>query len=246
MLLVDVGNTRIKWGCAQDKVMSDYGVLTHRDKPISKVLTSAWDKLRSPARVVVANVAGAHIAEELAGFCRQHFQCEPEYMQATSQAGGITNGYVQPSQLGADRWAAVIGARHRYKGPLCIIDCGTAITVDTVNREGQHLGGLIAPGIGAMQEALVAAAPALPKAMGESATLFAGDTRSAVTSGILHTVAGLVERVAAKINAAQGAQTKLLLTGGDAERVQSMVQVQFILVPHLVLEGLAVLAGQQT
>ncbi|MGA9855142.1 MAG: type III pantothenate kinase [Gammaproteobacteria bacterium] len=246
MLLVDVGNTRIKWGLAHDHVISGYGALEYKDKQISEVLASAWADLPFPVRILVINVAGASLAEGINCYCHEQFQREPEYVQTALQACGVTNGYTRPAQLGVDRWAAVIGAYHIYSGPTCIISCGTAITVDTVTRDGRHLGGLIAPGISVMQHALAAVAPAIPKAPGDAFTLYGRDTRTAITSGVLYAAAGLMERVTTEIQAQQGAQTKFLLTGGDAERMQPIVRGQFTLAPHLVLEGLAVLAGQQT
>ncbi|HVA55227.1 MAG TPA: type III pantothenate kinase [Gammaproteobacteria bacterium] len=246
MLLVDVGNTRIKWGCAQDQVISDYGALEYKDRPITEVLATAWAQLPSPERILVVNVAGSPLTQGINRYCHEHFRREPDYVQTTPHACGVTNGYIHPTQLGADRWAAVIGAYHLYSGPACIISCGTAITVDTVTREGRHLGGLIAPGIGVMQRALASVAPAIPKEPGDTVTLYARDTLTAITSGSLYAAAGLLERATTEIQAQQGALTKFLLTGGDAERMQSIIRVQFTLAPHLVLEGLAVLAGKQT
>ncbi len=246
ILLVDVGNSRIKWGRAGDQVISDYGALEYKDRPIMEVLASAWAELPPPERILVINVAGTSLTESINRYCHEHFRRDPEYIQTTPQACGVTNGYTQPAQLGADRWVAVIGAYHRYGGPACVISCGTAITVDTVTREGRHLGGLIAPGLGVMQRALAAAAPAIPKEPGDTVSLYARDTRTAVTSGILYAAAGFLERATTEIQGLQGAQTKFLLTGGDAARLQSIARGQFTLTPHLVLEGLAVLAGQQT
>lgn len=246
MLLVDAGNSRIKWGQAHDQVISDYGALEYKDRQIAAVLASAWSGLPPPDRILVVNVAGSSLAESINRYCREHFRRDPEYIQTAPRACGVTNGYTQPAQLGADRWAAVIGAYHRYGGPACIISCGTAITVDTVTRDGQHLGGLIAPGLGVMQRALAATAPVIPKEPSEVVTLYARDTRTAITSGVLYAAAGLLERAVLEIQEQQGAQTKFLLTGGDAERMQSIVRGRFTLAPYLVLEGLAVLAGQQT
>jgi type III pantothenate kinase len=245
MLLVDVGNSRIKWGLARDQVISNHGALEYKDRPLMEVLASAWGDLEPPGRILIVNVAGSSLTESVNRYCHEHFRRDPEYVQTTPQACGVTNGYTQPAQLGADRWAAVIGAYHRYGGPTCVISCGTAITVDTVTHEGRHLGGLIAPGLGVMQRALAAAAPAIPKDPGDTVTLYARDTRTAITSGILYAAAGLLERATTEIQGQQGAQTKFLLTGGDAERVRSIVQGRFTPAPHLVLEGLAVLAEQR-
>jgi type III pantothenate kinase len=246
ILLVDVGNTRIKWGLSHDEVISGHGALEYKGRPVLEMLQKAWADLPPPTRIIVANVAGAELADNLERYCRERFQREPEYMQAVPKECGVTNGYSLPAQLGVDRWAAVIGAYHLYSGPTCIIGCGTAITVDTVTHEGMHLGGMIAPGIGVMRRALTAAAPAIPEEPGDTYMLYARDTRTAVTSGILYAVAGLIERATTEIRAQQGTRTKFLITGGDAGQLQQMIQGWFTLVPHLVLEGLAVWAGRPT
>jgi type III pantothenate kinase len=246
MLLVDVGNTRIKWGQFHDLAISGHAALTYKDKSVNQLLTAAWAGLPPPDRILVVNVAGVSLADSLSDFCRQQFKQTPEFVLPVRQACGVTNGYERPEQLGADRWAAIIGAHHLYNsGPLCIVDCGTAITIDTVTHEGRHLGGLIAPGLGAMQRALVAAAPVIPAESGGRLTLYARDTRTAVTSGVLYAAAALIRHVTGEIRVQQGEHTKCLLTGGDAERMQSIVRGEFTLAPHLVLEGLGVLAGQQ-
>lgn len=245
-LLVDVGNTRIKWGLSDSRAISEHGALTYQDKPITQVLTAAWHNLPAPECILVANVAGASFAEQLASFCQKRFYQAPEFIQAKPQACGIINGYNQPEQLGADRWAAIIGAYHLYSGPTCIVSCGTAITVDTVTSEGQHLGGLITPGMTLMQRALAAAAPAIPPEPSDTIAFYARDTRTAVTSGVLYAAAGFIERATAEILKQQGTMTRCLLTGGDAGRVGSIVQGRFTLAPHLVLEGLLVMAEQQT
>ncbi|MGA9851488.1 MAG: type III pantothenate kinase [Gammaproteobacteria bacterium] len=244
-LLVDVGNTRIKWCLARGRELSDYGAVIHAGKPADEILTTAWRALTMPERVVVANVAGKAMAESLDGYCRGHFKLMPEYVAAVSRACGVSNGYAQPAQLGADRWAAIIGAYHRQKDSVCVASCGTAITVDTVTRTGQHLGGLIAPGIGVMHKALANAAAAIPDERDGTLTLFAQDTRTAVASGILYAAAGFMQRAVTEIRAQQGAEIPVLLTGGDAEILQPLLHGRITLAPHLVLEGLAILAEQR-
>ena len=246
MLLVDIGNTRLKWGLSRGREISATGALVHAGRAPAEIWRAAWRELPQPKRVVVANVAGAVIAGSLCTYCQEHFQIMPGFVTPVAQAVGVTNGYRDPAQLGADRWAAVVGAFTRHGGPICVVGCGTAITVDTVSREGRHLGGLIAPGLGTMQRALASASAALPAEPGETIQLFARDTRTAVTSGVLYAATGFVERTIAEVRAQQGDELKVLLTGGDAERLHSMMSGRFTLAPHLVLEGLAVLAEPHT
>ncbi len=246
MLLLDVGNTRIKWGRYRRRKISAYAAAAHAGRPLAEVLTESWHGMPSPERIVAANVAGAAAAEVLNRYCQKHFKLLPEYVIPVAQACGITNGYRSPAQLGADRWATIIGAYHRCGGPVCAIGCGTAITVDTVTQTGHYPGGLIAPGISAMHAALAGATVAIANEKGEQVTLYGEDTRTAVTSGIAYAAAGLIERAVADIRAQHGAQTRVLLTGGDAGYLQSVLHEHYILAPHLVLEGLAVWAGQRS
>lgn len=244
ILLVDIGNTRIKWGLLQNRALSGLGAAVHAGKPFPEVLTLVWAHLPTPGHILVSNVAGAAIADALDDYCRWHFKTTPEYVVSARQACGVVNAYEHPTQLGADRWTAIIGAYRRDGGPVCVIGCGTAITVDTVNHAGQHLGGLIAPGIGVMHTALAAAAAAaaIPAEPAGAITLYARETRTAVSSGIIYAAAGLIERVVSEIRIQHGSTMQVLLTGGDAEIVQSMVRQRSKIVPNLVLEGLALLA----
>ncbi|MGH8336955.1 MAG: type III pantothenate kinase, partial [Gammaproteobacteria bacterium] len=217
----------------------------HAAKPVNEVLMQVWAKLPQPERIIVANVAGKPMAENISRYAREHFKLTPEFVMPAAQAGGVTNGYQNPAQLGADRWAAMLAAHQRHRGPVCVIGCGTAITVDTLTREGRHLGGLIAPGLGVMHRALADAAAAIAFEPDAQVTLYASDTRSAVSAGIVYAAAGFIERAATQIRAQQGAETEFLLTGGDAGQLQPQLQGRFTLAPHLVLEGLAVLAELQ-
>lgn len=245
-LLVDIGNTRIKWAQARGRELINTQAAVHTETPLTDVLRTEWAKLSPPKSVLVANVAGVEAGESLRRYCKRHFKLSPEFIMPSRYAAGVTNGYRDPAQLGADRWAAVIGAQANYGGPACVIACGTAITVDTVTRDGRHRGGLIAPGLGVMQRALAAAAPALAVEPGEAVTLYAKDTRTAVAGGVYYAAAGMVERAVNEIRADQGESLKVILTGGDAERLLPQLQRRFTLAPNLVLEGLAVLAGLQT
>ena len=246
MLLVDIGNTRVKWAQVHGGKLSAHAAAAHAGQPTARTWPVDWNAMPPPERIMVSNVAGPAVADSLRVHCQRQFRLAPEFLTPSARAAGVTNGYLEPAQLGADRWAAIIGAFAHYAGPLCVIGCGTAMTVDSVSRDGRHLGGLIAPGLGLMQRALSDAAPALPAEAGTQTELFARDTRTAVTSGVRYAAVGFIERVVAEIRAQQGAETNLLLTGGDAERLQPQLRERFTLAPHLVLEGLAVLAEART
>ena len=243
-LLLDMGNTRIKWARLAAGKLGGQGAATHVDEDINHAFERVFDGA-APKRVLASNVAGPILAKLLVELCEKRFGVKPEFLVPAAKACGIVNGYTDPQRLGADRWAAVIGAFHAGGGPVCVIDAGTAITVDAVDKQGRHLGGLIAPGPQTMRRALAGATAAL-RDLGEGElALLCKDTRSAVTSGGWYAAAGFIERIAALLKRELGPELKFLLTGGDAERLKELVNTPLTLAPDLVLQGLAVVAGER-
>ena len=242
ILLMDIGNTRIKWARLEGGKLGQKGAASHLDSEIGTVLDRVFDG-PDPAHVLASNVAGPLVAEALSELCSRRYHLRPEFLIASPEACGVRNGYADPARLGADRWAAVIGAYHRVAGAVCVIDAGTAITVDAVNKLGRHLGGLIAPGPQTMRRALAGATASLRDTGEGEFGLFCRETRSAIASGGWHAAAGFLERMHVLISKELGPDVHFLLTGGDAERLNELVPKRFTLAPDLVLQGLAVVAG---
>lgn len=246
-LLVDVGNTCVKWAYLDDGQLRDHGAVIHDGYKLDDLLTQAWRSLPKPAAVFVSNVAGPMANHVINHQSQDAFGLTPSYMISSARAGGVISGYRDPARLGVDRWAALIGAFNRHGAPACVIDCGTAITLDAITRDGRHLGGVIAPGVRLMRHALVGATAQISDEADEhDAGVFAQDTRAAVAGGALNAAVGLIERVSAQMCVELGADVQRLITGGDAERLLPYLGEGYKLVPDLVLEGLAVMAEQQT
>lgn len=243
-LLFDVGNTRLKWGLLENDHIIRTGSIDHdilRDAGIASLTT------RLPRRitdVLVSNVAGASFATRLSGVINLHCATDVHYARSEKHAFGITNGYRQPRRLGVDRWVAMVGARAELKTALCVVDAGTAVTVDAVDKSGQHLGGQIIPGMRLMRMALASdtsdIGPATTPARnpGAGMELFAKNTSGAVDYGSLSAVCGAIER-AAKTMRSAGLRPKIVLTGGDASRILKQLDGNVVHRPHLVLQGLA-------
>ncbi|HET7922038.1 MAG TPA: type III pantothenate kinase [Gammaproteobacteria bacterium] len=239
-LLVDVGNSRVKWGWLDGTQLDGFGAVAHHGHALEAALTQAWKDAPQPESVIVSNVAGPMANHALNQICMTRFGQVPQYMVSGAVSAGIRSGYRDPARLGVDRWAALIGAFRRHGAPACVIDCGTAITLDAVTQDGRHLGGVIAPGIGAMRHALAGTGAEISEAPDTNdGNVFARDTHAAVTSGALNAVVGLIERVSTKMLAELGEGAHCLITGGDAEHLLSQLRPGYTLLPHLVLEGLA-------
>ena len=248
ILVIDVGNTRLKWGWLEGTRLSEQRAVPHRDTDPSTWSRDVFDATQRPARVLISNVAGDAMAKTLHGLSKITFGVDPEFIIPTRSFHELTNGYLDPSLLGPDRWLAVIGAWNLAHTALCVVDAGTAVKVDSVNAHGQHLGGLIVPGIQAMRETLLnktnGVAPAMANSTPSSAGILANNTITAVTRGAVVAAAAMADRAAELVEQSTGEHPQLFITGGDAGLIEDSMRTKGRIVPDLVLQGIAVIAAQ--
>lgn len=243
-LLFDVGNTRLKWGIHNGTRIVRTGGIDHAALKRDGFNALTTRLPRRVEQVLVSNVAGTSFGTKLAGVIGLHCDVDVHFARAEKAAFGIVNGYRQPRRMGVDRFVAMVGARAESRSALCVVDAGTAVTIDAVDRNGQHLGGQIIPGLDAMAAALdagtsdIGATRRSAKAPAEPIGIFARTTQAAVQNGSLSAVCGAVERAAKTLRGA-GHRAKIVLTGGDASRILAMLPGNVIHRPHLVLQGLA-------
>jgi type III pantothenate kinase len=248
ILLIDVGNTRLKWAWLTNTGLSDQQAIVHRDAKPGTWTAALFASGQKPTRVLVSNVAGPAMAKMLTQLAKRTFGVKIEFVTAARQFHGLSNGYLDPGLLGADRWLALIGAWTLARSALCVVDAGTAVKVDSVDAAGQHLGGLIAPGIHMMRETLMRKTSDIAKAAEQStpslAGILANNTIGAVSRGAVFALAGMADRAAELIEQSTGARPKLFITGGDAGIITGNMRSHGEVVPDLVLQGLAVIASQ--
>ncbi len=246
ILLIDLGNTRLKWGVLEKNRLTSKGELVHVGQELSDVL-GGYDKFPNMLeRVVISTVAGSQASKVISAFFKSFYALEPEFVTVAAEAFGVKNSYVAPDRLGVDRWAAMIGAFAEFGGPVCIVDAGTAITVDSLDESGRHLGGAIAPGYRLMLGSLASgtgdldpsAAP--PEAL--AGDIFATGTLPAIQRGAAYAMAALVDRAVCEAEKSFSSRSRLILTGGDAEMIQPLLEHDSELVADLTLRGLAVFA----
>ena len=244
-LLVDVGNSAVKWAFAGGDDIVDADRFVHRGLDIAAKLNLAWGSLQRPAEVCVVNVAGEAMASALTAWTRQHWSLMPKFFSTGDTACGVTNAYSVPENLGVDRWVALIGAHHQCRGAVCVIDCGTAITMDLLAASGQHQGGLILPGIKMLKQVLLEeTAEVKPSAALPLATLLASSTGAGIHGGAVYMVVAAIDRLVNDVAAKQGPDLEVLITGGDAGTILTLLAHPAHHDPELVLKGLAILAGE--
>lgn len=263
ILLLDIGNTRIKWAQWLDGRLTPQQALTHRGVDPDEWMKQLFRERFRPARLLVANVAGPDMHASIAREAQRLWQIKPEFATTAAFAAGVTHSYSDVSAHGVDRWLATIAAHHLSKqglskdghaqGAACVIDAGTAVTVDGVDAKGLHLGGLIVPGVQMMIDSLLEKTGDIARQAQKLSNTASGDvsgrknllatgTAQAVAGGALLAVAAAADRSIAEIARLTQVPPKVFLTGGDAERVARAMQTPAGIVPNLVLQGLAILA----
>lgn len=231
MIAIDAGNTRIKWGVHDGVRWVAQGALPTAEAARLREVAVAWPV---GEQVVACNVAGEAIAGQIVASlpvgCGQM-----RWLRPSVAACGVRNSYEQPERLGADRWAALIGARSRAKHACLVVCAGTATTVDWLDVDGVFRGGLILPGVDLMRASLARNTAQLPLAEGEF-RIEPRNTMDAIASGCLHAQIGAIERMFANLAGDFGA--RCLLTGGAAPRLAPLLGIPCDQVDALILDGL--------
>lgn len=243
-LLIDAGNTRVKWGVLEKGQVRRTGNIAQdriREHGL-QVLTTRIP--RQVDEVLASNVAGASFATRLSGVVSAHCGCDVHFARTERSAFGVTNSYAQPRRMGVDRWVAMIGAWAEVGSACLVVDVGTAITIDAINDDGMHLGGQIIAGVATMAGALAASTSDIPNVKpgsGRAAfdlSMFASSTAAAVREGAQNAVAGAVDR-AIRVLQSNACNPAVILTGGDSSRILNALCETPLHRPHLVLQGLA-------
>ena len=237
ILAADAGNSRVKWALHDGRTFVRDGWAALAD---IGALDAHWATLPEPSSIMIANVAGNEIGEKLRKLSAR-WRTAPRWAASVRSQAGVSNLYDDPSQLGVDRWAALIGARKYCSDPCVVVNAGTATTVDALNGGGEFLGGIIIPGFDLMHEALAANTARLSAERGEFSA-FPRSTRDAITSGAVQALCGAVERMRDAMRAAGHGEPALIVSGGAAEFLARHLGRPVRVVDKLVLEGLVQIA----
>jgi type III pantothenate kinase len=245
-LLLDIGNICIKWLGVTAGGEPVSGFFDYHKQSLSSGLEEALAGL-APTSMVAANVGGNGVGEQVAAWAASQWNIRPVYLETVASACGVTNAYTEPANLGVDRWAALVGAHHHYQSAACIIDCGSAVTVDVLAEDGRHLGGLIMPGLRLQRQSLARGTAQLSQVNDkeiQNQEIFANDTQAAILKGTRLMTAAAVNKAIDTVVTKQGSDVATLLTGGDAPAIMPLLDHEVIHEPELVLKGIALLAEE--
>jgi type III pantothenate kinase len=248
-LLIDAGNSRLKWQLLRGRRRGPVQALAWNAGGPQGVVGRVLAAAGAVDEVLVCCVGGNAVEQALRVAVRRAGLRAPRFVRSARRAAGVINGYIDPWRLGADRWVALIGARGlRPRRALCVVDVGTAMTIDLLDAHGRHRGGLIVPGPTLMVETLLAHTAGIRRRAGGAVRgrgrgLFARRTRAGLEQGGRHACAALIERARRDARRLLGKRPGLLLAGGGADAIAPLIQGHWTRVDDLVLRGLAVLAA---
>ncbi|OOG55494.1 type III pantothenate kinase [Rhodanobacter sp. C03] len=244
-LLLDLGNTRLKWALQAQPGAWLAQAAVDWQTDVAAALDVAWAGLPRPVMVVAASVVDSEREAQVSASVSRLFDRLPHWLHTPASACGVRNAYAEPQRLGVDRFLAMLAAHANGAAPCVLAGVGTALTLDALTADGQHLGGLIAPGPQLMQQSLLGATVRVrPQRPGEILEL-ADNTADAVTSGCWQAAAALIERFATRMAPRMGGSPMLLLDGGDAATLLPLLSLPAQLSRDGVLRGLALWADTQ-
>jgi type III pantothenate kinase len=245
LMTIDIGNTNITLGLydgkelgprwrlatAFDHMPDEYGL------QLLGLIEHAGHTAASVDGICLASVVPP-ITSKIIEACRRYLNREPLVVDAGVKTG-VRVRYEDPRAVGADRIVDAVAVVHLYGVPACVVDFGTATTFDAISKNGDYLGGAIAPGISIAADALYQRTAKLPRVdLQKPPSVIGRNTVHSMQSGLLYGYVGLVEGMVARFRQELGANMKVIATGGLADIVAPETEAIQIVAPWLTLDGL--------
>ena len=248
ILLIDAGNTRIKWARFAAGALGAARAAAHARWGRADYARRVLGRARGLERILVSSVAGPEVHSALTQAARRA-GVPISFVTVPQRGGGISVGYLEPWRLGVDRFVGLVGAHATFPGlPLCVAGVGTALTLDLLSARGRHFGGAIIPGPALMVATLLERTHGIRRraqgGAGRAFGPFGRSTRDAITQGAHYAAAAAIDRCVDEGSVLVGRSPLVVVTGGGGAAVRALIRSSAVGVPDLVLRGLAVLSAQ--
>ena len=242
ILLIDIGNSSLKWAEKKhgETLPLNMSQCLYPDAIHESFFTNCWSEIESPSQIFVSCVAHNELWQALVMACEKLWGIHIQRVQSSAKGYGLVNSYEYASDLGSDRWCAMIAVKHMSESAFMVVDAGSALTIDVVNESGQHLGGTISPGLKMMKKCLGVdtAQVKVDTAQNASSSFLGRSTKECVDAGALLSITSLIEAIFAK-ESLQVDDLQCILTGGDAKLIADSLSIKCVTIPDLVLRGLS-------
>lgn len=239
LLLIDIGNTRIKLALSDGEQIIEQRSLVHQQQwqQLADVLS---EMLPEPVpHCLVASVMQAEDDQLIVDMLGKYSNTAPNFLKTQKFQCGLENAYTEFKSMGVDRWLAMIGARSLYSGAVLVVSCGTALTIDLVSAHGVHRGGYILPGLHLSAQALGQnTASVHVNETTASDWRWGKSTSECVNAGSILSASAVIDRAIVNAQAEFPEGVTVVMTGGDAPKLEKFLQQAVVLEPQLVFKGM--------
>jgi len=238
ILLIDQGNSSMKWRLVESATLECVRHAKTHSGDLTTLLSSLTDVKQKLIHIYLSSVRSESLVTTLTDALNSYCNLELKLAITQQEFNGMHCGYRIASQMGVDRWLAMIAVREKTKSAFVVIDAGSAVTIDLVNPKGEHLGGQIVPGLSLQKKVLQQQTDRVIFNEDEPSTAFQVglSTSEAVNNGCLSLICGYLTQM---LNHHQiDTETRVYITGGDAQLISTHVDFEHQLTEDLVLEGL--------
>jgi len=240
-LLLDIGNSSVNWASEKESKFLSQGSFLYDKNNFESSLQENISITNNTSKILVSNVAGLDIFNSLNSWVEKHGVLELWESSVEKKFKGLKTSYTKTEQMGIDRWLSMVACWEKYKSSLCIVSCGTALTIDSIDYEGNHLGGYILPGIELMQKSLIKNTENINFSINHEPSIdYASDTKTAVNNGAFLSLVSSINYAVNKLKLELGDAPKCVIYGGNAPLMKPLLEQKFEYEPNLVLYGLLI------
>ena len=241
-LLLDIGNSSVNWAIEKKDDFSSSGAFAYSNETFQQDVAENFSNIKTPSSVIVSNVAGNEIFHSLNNWTNTQWQLECWQPEVLTEYKHLKNSYQDTTQMGLDRWLSMVASWEMNQSALCLVSCGTALTIDLIDNNGSHLGGYIIPGIELMQKALVDNTVQINSDIKKEPSIsYANDTQTAINNGAFIATVSMIDNVIDRFLTELNTEAKCIISGGMANLMQPLLRHSFSYEPNLVLKGLSIL-----
>ena len=241
-LLFDIGNSTVDWAIEDEKKFIQSGKFRYKTECFVEQLEQNIEITAAPSAVLISNVAGDDLVNILGNWVDKRWQLKIWLAAVTKSFGELENSYHDVRQMGVDRWLSMIAAWTKYKNALCVVGCGTALTIDLIDKSGRHLGGYIVPGIEMMQQALIANTDKIKVTpMSDISVAYENNTQAAINNGSCLATVAMIDHCVEMLRNELNIEPRCIITGGMAKQIKTYLRSSFDYEQDLVLQGLSIM-----
>ena len=243
-LMLDIGNSSVNWANEKKSKFIDQGSFVYDKKNFENSLEENIVLTKNITTILVSNVAGQEIFTSLDSWAKEHGCLKLWQPVVDEKFKGLNTNIYQTQDIGVDRWLSMVACWEMHQSSLCVVNCGTALTIDLINVErgvGNHLGGYILPGVDLLQSTLIKNTKNINFSINSFPSIeYPSDTKTAVNNGAFLALVSSIDRVVNGFKKDSGRLPKCIISGGNAKLIESLLEHKFEYIPNLVLHGLLI------